>query len=45
MGIKSSGGVFRNKMICQDEKGRNAKKIQYKESGGWKLKEVNIFRI
>ena len=34
MGIKSSGGVFRNKMICQDEKGRNVRNIQYKENGG-----------
>ena len=29
MGIKSSGGIFRNKMICQDEKGRNVRNIQY----------------
>ena len=29
MGIKSSGGVFRKKMICQDENGGNVKNIQY----------------
>ena len=34
MGIKSSGGVFRNKMICQDEKGRNVRNIKYKENEG-----------
>ncbi len=34
MGVKSSGRVFRNKMICQDEKGRNVRNIQYKENEG-----------